>query len=524
DAKSVADTARSSTPPIDTAPVVPPTPIAQKRIIVIGLGMVGLRFCEQILKLDTQKQYLLTVFGEEKYHAYNRVGLTKYFTHRKPSELLLAEAEWYHNNNLDLHLNDPITSINTASKTVTSASGLTISYDHLVLATGSKAFVPPIQGKEKPGVFVYRTIEDLDSIISYAQQHARRAIVVGGGLLGLEAAKACLDLGLQTTVLERSQWLMRRQLDRVAGEMLAATMADMGITTLNGSDTREIGGEGRVGEVIVNRSVEGRGRWEETIETDMVVLSCGIVPRDKIASKAGIECGKRGGIVVDDFLETSVSGVYAIGECVLHRGQLFGLVAPGYEMATILAKNLTSPSPFPRTHTFTGSDMSAKLKLFGVQVGSFGDYFAEETQTRHVSYVDPIGNMYKRFILSPDGKTLIGGILFGDTTDFSRLALYSKNKTPLSVSPLDLLAGILTPPKKSTSSDDSDDDGDEFEDSDQICACNDVSKGVIVAAVKEAGRECTVDEVRKCTKAGTTCGGCVPLVEDIVGRCKKLEW
>ncbi|KAJ3039959.1 hypothetical protein HDV00_011625 [Rhizophlyctis rosea] len=499
--KSLADTSRSHSPPYEvTSPTTPLSSLPKKRIIVIGLGMVGLRFCEKLLALDTRKEFSLTVFGEEKYHAYNRVGLTKYFEHRTPASLLMAEADWYHRNDVDLHLNDMVVEINTTAQTVTSQSGVTIPYDKLVFATGSKAFVPPIQGKEKPGVFVYRTIDDLDAIIAYAQTCERKkAVVVGGGLLGLEAAKACLDLGLETKVLERSQWLMRRQLDHQAGSMLADQMSKMGIETLVGSDTREICGEGRVGEVIVNRNVEGRGRWTDTIDTDLVVLSCGIVPRDEVAKSAGIETGKRGGIIVNDYLETSTPNIYAIGECVLHNGQVFGLVQPGYEMASLLAKNLTAKADAER-HAFTWSDMSAKLKLFGVQVGSFGDYFADEGETRHISYVDPIGQMYKRFILSKDGKRLVGGILFGDTSDFTKLVTLAKSSAELRASPLDILAGKFTSRSSTSSSSDDDESDVEFEDTDQICACNDVTKGVIVSAVREQGCR-DVEGVKKCTKA-----------------------
>ncbi|KAI8919500.1 hypothetical protein DFJ77DRAFT_482902 [Powellomyces hirtus] len=474
--------------------------------------MVGLRFCEKILEYDTEKKFRLVVFGEESHLAYNRVGLTNYFTHRSVPQMLMAEAAWYHHNNVELHLGDEVIGLDTSTKTIKAASGFSVQYDKCVLATGSTPMVPPIKGRDSDGVFVYRTLTDLDRILTHSAGK-RRAVVVGGGLLGLEAAKACHDLGLETTILERSEWLMRRQLDKTGGEILAGEIAKLGITVLANCNTKEIISDpttGHISKMVVDLVPAGEEPTPMEIETDMVVLSCGIIPRDNVAKGAGLTLHPRGGIMVDDFLQTSDEHVFGIGECIIHGGMLYGLVAPGYDMADVVASNLIQ-APNSTVRTFTGADMSTKLKLLGVNVASFGDYFADEAVATPLVFHDPFSSTYKMLMFDKNGSRLIGGILVGDTSDYGKLLGLSKSQKPLTVSPSELLSG----PKAANGA--AGEGAGDLDDEAQVCSCNNVTKGAIAKAVREKNC-CSVEEVKKCTKAGTSCGGCVPIVTEIFNK------
>ncbi|KAJ3176796.1 hypothetical protein HDU85_006531 [Gaertneriomyces sp. JEL0708] len=477
-------------------------------IAVVGLGMVALRFCEKILEYDLEKKYRLVVFGEEPFLAYNRVGLTNYFSHRSIPEMLMTEAAWYANNNVELHLGDLVKNIDPSNKLLTSASGVALNYDKCVLATGSSAMVPPLKGKEHEGVFVYRTIDDLNRIIRYAEGK-RTAVVVGGGLLGLEAAKACHDLGLSTTVLERSPWLMRRQLDQQAGEILAAEISKLGITVIVGCNTREIisDGHGRAQKIMVDLSLQENDCETLGLDVEIVILSCGIVPRDELGKSAGLTLAPRGGIIVDDLMRTSADDVFGIGECVIHDGMHYGLVAPGYDMADVVATNLVKQLVPPKA--FTGADMSTKLKLLGVNVASFGNYFADDSTSRAITHHDPFSGTYRRLIMNPDGTKLLGGILVGDTADYGKLLALTKSTKPLTQPPSELFTGKRAGTASATET--------ELDDDAQICSCNNVTKGNICKTIREQNLS-TVDQVKKCTKAGTSCGGCVPTVTEIFNK------
>ncbi|KAJ3054884.1 hypothetical protein HK097_000460 [Rhizophlyctis rosea] len=506
---ALAATTKEACTEVAAAPLASPSnPDGKLTIIVVGLGMVGLRFCEKLLEYDTEKKYRLVVFGEESHLAYNRVALTSYFGHRSISDMLMVEAGWYGENNLQLHLGDLVNTIDTKNKCITSSKGIHMKYHKLILATGSSAFIPPLVGKEKKGVFVYRTVEDLENIIAHSKGK-KNAVVVGGGLLGLEAAKACHDLGLRTSILERSPWLMRRQLDKTAGDLLAGEIAKLGLATITGSNTREIlseDGSDGVTAVSIDRMLPGKSTENLKLETDMVVLSCGIIPRDDLAKSAGLKTSKRGGILVDDSLATSDEHIFAIGECVVHNDMVYGLVAPGYDMADAVASNLCGGDKL-----FTGADMSTKLKLLGVHVASFGDYFASESISRPITFFDPFSGVYKRLILNDDGTRLLGGILIGDTNDYGKLLALVKSGKPLELSPSELLAGKKAGAKKEG------EEGGEMDDADQVCSCNNVTKGDIAIAMKEK-KLCTVAEVKKCTKAGTSCGGCMPIVTEVFNK------
>jgi nitrite reductase (NADH) large subunit len=466
----------------------------RKTVVVIGNGMVGHRFCERLVAYDRDREYQVVTFCEEPRPAYDRVNLTKYFAHRDAGPLMLASHEWYEENDITLFVGDKATRIDRQRRVVYSERGREVPYDHVVLATGSAPFVPPIPGVDKAGVFVYRTIEDLEQIIAYARQ-AKRAAVIGGGLLGLEAAKAVHDLALETHVVEFAPRLMPRQVDDGGSQTLVSKIEQLGVSVHLNKNSREFTGNGKVDGI---NFVDG-GR----LDVDMVVISAGIKPRDELARTCGLEVGPRGGVVVDDLLRTSDPEIFAIGEIALHRSMIYGLVAPGYEMADTLAANLTGAE-----RAFRGADLSTKLKLMGVDVASFGDTSAEPARTRCLTFEDPFTGVYKKLVFNLDGTRLLGGILVGDASDYGTLLMYAKSPDPLPVPPAALMSlGKTDAPAGRLPC--------ALADGAQVCSCNAVSKAQIVAAVRDHGAT-TIAALKSCTRAGTGCGGCLPLVTDIL--------
>jgi nitrite reductase (NADH) large subunit len=469
----------------------------QQTVVVIGNGMVGHRFCEKLVEFDGHRTFRIVVFGEEPRPAYDRVNLTKYFEHRKAEKLALAEPGWYERNGIELFVGDRVAAIDRERRVVRSAAGREVAYDRIVLATGSAPFVPPVPGIERKGVFVYRTIEDLERIIDYGRD-AGKAAVIGGGLLGLEAAKASHDLGLETHVVEFAPRLMPRQIDEAGSRVLVGKINALGVRVHLNKSTKEILGNGKVEGMAFADGAE--------LDVKMVVVSAGIKPRDDLARACGLTVGQRGGVVVDDRLRTSDTEVYAIGEVALYGGMIYGLVAPGYEMAEIAAHNLLAEceKPDAAARCFAGADMSTKLKLMGVDVASFGDCFADEKASRSITYEDPFTGSYKKLLFNPEGTRLLGGILVGDASEYATLSVLAKSGKPLTAPPGELLLG-----KKSGA-----DGSCTLDDTAQVCSCNNVSKGAILGAIREKNLA-SVDDVKKCTRAGTGCGGCLPLVTDL---------
>lgn len=473
------------------------------KIVIVGNGMVGYKFCEKLICKSNSDQFQITVFGEEVRPAYDRVHLSEYFAGKSADDLTMAPASWYAENNITLHLADPVAQIDRGSKTILSHNGLSVSYDVLILATGSAAFVPPIPGTEKDGVFIYRTIEDLELMTAYAKK-AKKGAVIGGGLLGLEAAKAMIDLGVtDTTVIEFAPRLMPRQIDEAGSNLLKGKLESLGLKILTSTNTSEIVGDD---------CISGMKFSDDTaIDVDMLVISAGIKPRDELAKLAGIEVGPRGGILVNEKLQTSDPSVYAIGECALYNNMIYGLVAPGYEMAQVVVDNL-----FGDDKEFRGYDMSTKLKLIGVDVASFGDPFVSGNGIKTIAINDNHKGVYKRINISEDGKTLLGGIMVGDAEQYNMLLQTCKNKVVLPPNPEDVIlgsrggeesvgAGIIGLPDEAV-----------------ICSCEAVSKGMICASVSDGNCE-TVEAIKKCTKAGTGCGGCVPMVKDLMVHTMKTQ-
>jgi nitrite reductase (NADH) large subunit len=473
------------------------------KIVLIGNGMCSYKFCEKLVAKSNRQNFTVTIFGEETRPAYDRVHLSEFFSGRSAEDLSLASASWYADNNITLHLGDPVIKIDRTSRIVYSHSGLSENYDHLVMATGSSAFVPPIPGVEKEGVFIYRTIEDLELMATWAKR-SKKGAVIGGGLLGLEAAKAMIDLGVtDTQIIEFAPRLMPRQIDEAGSDLLRSKLEALGLTIHTSKNTSAITGE---------NFISGMSFSDNTsLEIDMLVISAGIKPRDELAIACGLETGARGGIRVNEKMLTSDPNISAIGECALYNDMIYGLVAPGYEMADVVVTNLTGGEK-----NFTGFDMSTKLKLIGVDVASFGDPFINGNNAKSILVQDNSKGIYKRINISNDGKHLLGGILIGDAEQYNMLLQTCKNKIVLPPNPEDVIlgsrggaeaeggAGVLSLPEDA-----------------HICSCEGISKGAICAEI-ENGVE-TLEGIKKCTKAGTGCGGCVPMIKDLVNHTLKSK-
>ncbi|KDR71728.1 hypothetical protein GALMADRAFT_253448 [Galerina marginata CBS 339.88] len=548
-------------------------PPGREIIFVCGLGMVGIAFIEKLLDLDQQQKYFIITCGEEIHFAYNRVGLTEYFEHRNVENLYLNPPSWYAEQQPDrfrYYLSEAVTSISPKEHLVHTSKGRSFRYDKCVLSTGSTASLPDYTSPEKVaktcGVFVYRNISDLDAIISYAaKDDIKHAVVVGGGLLGLEAAKAVYDLETisHVSIINRQAYPLSRQLDADAGEMVLRKIEAMGVQVLTNCSVAEqltrLAGDGSSDEVFTGFKLQDGSIHN----ADLVIYAIGIQPRDELPKTCGIECHIKGGVIVSDDLQTSAPDVYAIGECASWQGNYYGLIAPGIEMADILSFNLTqTDSHSPRT--MNSPDLSTKLKLMGVDVASFGDFFADkrlsvkaqaasqlannqvpskQTEIAQVAieitshtppnlseaqqnsmnaapkkrgrsadepikclvYNDPFSSTYKKYIFTADGKHLLGGMMIGDVGDFVKLVAMVKKKKVLEMPPSQLIIG---------SKKEGGDDGGDLDDDAQVCSCHNVSKGDIVKGIK-SGDCTTIPDLKKKTKVGTGCGGCMPLVTNI---------
>ena len=470
-----------------------------KKIVVVGNGMVSYKFCEKLRAKASKDSFSVTVYGEETIPAYDRVHLSEYFSDQSADKLLMAPADWYVENDILLKTGELVTEIDREAKSIKTHLENTESYDYLILATGSRAFVPKIDGSEKKGVFVYRTIEDLDQIIDYGKK-VKRGAVLGGGLLGLEAAKALMDLNLDAQVIEFAPRLMPRQLDEGASNMLKSKIESLGIEVLLNKNTDQIEGNGKLDGLKFTDGTQ--------LDTEMLVISCGIISRDELAHQAGLETGQRGGFKVNDQLQTNDPNIFAIGEAASYNEMVYGLVAPGYDMAEVVVKQLVGEEG-----TFTGADMSTKLKLIGVDVGSFGDALGLTEGSVPIVFEDKNNGVYKRVNLSPDKKKLIGGILVGDAEEYGMLLQITQNDMAIPKNPEDLILGARGGISGGNSMMD-------LPDAAQICSCENVSKGDIVNAIKDKNLT-DLKEVRTCTKAGTGCGACSPMVGDIFSATLK---
>ena len=464
------------------------------KIVVIGHGMVGHKFLET-LALDGAPQLEVTVLCEEPRPAYDRVHLSEFFAGKSADDLSLVAPGFFDNGNVLLKLNARAASVDRAAKKVTVSTGEVLAYDKLVFATGSYPFVPPLPGKDRKDCFVYRTIEDLEAMLECGKR-SKTGVVIGGGLLGLECAKALRDMNLATHVVEFAPRLMAVQVDDDGARVLRKKIEDLGVTVHTQKNTLEIVD----GEKGTHRMQFADGSH---LDADMIVFSAGIRPRDELARASGLAIGARGGVVIDNSCLTSDPDVYAIGECAAWNGNVYGLVAPGYDMARTAARHLLGAQA-----EFTGADMSTKLKLMGVDVASIGDPHATAEGARSYQFTDERKQVYKKIVVSSCGTYLLGGVLVGDAAEYGTLLQMMLNRIALPESPEFLIlpqADGAARPMLGV---------DALPDSAQICSCNDVSKGAICAAVRDGAT--TVGALKSCTSAGASCGGCVPLVTQVM--------
>jgi nitrite reductase (NADH) large subunit len=465
------------------------------KLVCVGNGMVGQRFLEALTGRMSSDMLDVTVFCEEPRAAYDRVQLTSFFAGKSAIDLSVVPPRFFEDRAITLRLNDRVFAIDRERKIVRSGRYREVEYDKLVLATGSYPFVPPIPGRDRRGCYVYRSIEDLE-VISGAARRARVGTVIGGGLLGLEAAKALKDLGLETNVVEFAPRLMAVQLDDAAGRLLRRRIEALGVCVHVSKSTREIvDGANHAHKIVF---ADGT-----SLETDLIVYSAGIRPHDELARASKLLVGERGGIVIDDHCRTSDPDIYAVGECALWNGRIYGLVAPGYQMAEVAARHLAGEADA----SFTGADMSTKLKLMGVDVASIGDAMGATAGALDYLYTDPVGGIYKKLVVSGDGKSLLGAILVGDAADYGTLLQLALNGIPLPAHPEDLILPERDGTAKGLGV-------DMLPPSACICSCNNVSKSALCEAV--ASGCTTVGALKSVTRASSTCGGCAPLVKQIL--------
>lgn len=452
----------------------------KQRLIVVGNGMVGQRFVDDLIANGGLDTYSVTVIGDEPTPAYDRVALSSWFDGASTSDLLLGDVDAQSAAGVTFRFGSLVSNIDTVEQAISLENGDVLAYDTLVLATGSFPFVPPIPGHDRPGCFVYRTLEDLEQIQNWAEGKTT-GVVIGGGLLGLEAANALKNLGLDTHVVEMSDRLMPQQLDEAGSATLKRWVDDLDITCHLGYQTSEIAGSGN-GEDDVS-SLLGSGG---VVDTDIVVFSAGIRPRDELARNAGLTIGTRGGVVVDDMLQTSDPHIFAIGEVAAHGDMTYGLVGPGYAMASALASQLTGGD-----RTFTGADLSTKLKLFGVEVASFGRH----TGTNAVTFSDPSEKIYRS--VSVDNGVVTGGVLVGDASNYDLFHAMSTGAMETSA------LGSLIAPGSSTEQ-----PSLALPDSAILCSCNNVTRGELKDAVQDGDH--SIARLKEATNCGTGCGGCIP--------------
>ncbi|QRZ93288.1 nitrite reductase large subunit [Bacillus subtilis] len=462
----------------------------KKQLVLVGNGMAGVRAIEEILSV-AKDEFQITIFGAEPHPNYNRILLSKVLQGDTDiKDITLNDWDWYEENNIQLYTNETVIKVDTENKTVITDADRIQPYDELILATGSVPFILPIPGADKKGVTAFRDIKDTDTMLAASKQY-KKAAVIGGGLLGLEAARGLLNLGMEVSVIHLAPFLMERQLDATAGRLLQNELEKQGMTFLLEKQTEEIVGDDRV---------EGlRFKDGTSIEADLVVMAVGIRPNTTLGAESGIPVNR--GIIVNDYMQTEIPHIYAVGECAEHRGIAYGLVAPLYEQAKVLAKHICGIDTKP----YEGSVLSTQLKVSGVEVFSAGD-FNESEEKKAIKVFDEQDGIYKKIVLR--GNQIVGAVLFGDSSEGNRLFSMIQKEADISetskisiLQPLDQEAGTSITAAMS--------------DDEIICGCNGVSKGAIIQAIQEKGCSST-DEIKACTGASRSCGGCKPLVEEIL--------
>lgn len=465
------------------------------KLVVVGNGMAGMRVVEELLKIAPDL-YDITVFGDEPYPNYNRIMLSPVLANEQTiDDIILNSREWYAENNINLYTSARINKIDRKARIVYAEDGTSAEYDRLLIATGSKPFMLPIPGSDLQGVIGYRDIKDTNDMIETAKKY-KHAVVIGGGLLGLEAANGLKIQGMDVTVIHRSGWLLERQLDKTAAVMLQKSLEAKGLNFLLEKDTELLTGkDGRVTGV--------KFRDGQEIPADLVVMAVGIRPNYALAESAGIYCNK--GIVVNDTMQTYDPRVYAVGECVTHRGISYGLVAPLFEMAKVCATHLANFG----IGLYKGSVTSTKLKVTGLDLFSAGDFTGND-ETEEIVLHDAVGGVYKKLVIKDD--KIIGAVLYGDTTDGAWYFQMLRDGKAIHEIRDHLMFGQDS---LGNTGHQGQNMAATMSDEMEVCGCNGVCKGTIVKAIQEKGLF-TIDDVKKQTKAGSSCGSCTGLVEQIL--------
>lgn len=466
-----------------------------RTVVVVGHGMVGHRLVEVLRERGGGESWRVVVLGEEPRAAYDRVALSSYVEGKSVEELSLVDESVRSDPAVDLRVNTAVSSIDRENRRVLTACGQSFNYDALVLATGSRPFVPPVDGHDLPGVFVYRTLEDLDAIRE-ASKNAANGVVVGGGLLGLEAANALRTLAVRAHVVEMAPWLMPAQVDEGGGHLLGRLVGDLGLDVHTGVGIQSVESaeDGRAAAV---RLSDG-----SVVDSDLVVFSAGIRPRDELARQAGLAVGERSGVLVDSSCRTSDDAVWAIGECAAVDGRCYGLVAPGYAMAEVVGDQLLGGQS-----AVDEPDTATKLKLLGVDVASFGDAHAKTENALEVVYANNAAGTYGKLVVSDDAQTLLGGVLVGDASAYASLRPLVGRELP--AAPETLLVPTAGAVELGA---------DALPDDAAVCSCYNVDKGGIVSAIRD-NRLADIDGVKSCTQAGTGCGSCVPMLKKLLAGC-----
>lgn len=467
---------------------------SKKKLVLIGNGMAGVRTIEHLLKLSPEN-YDITIFGSEPHPNYNRIMLSSVLAGGADmKEIIINGWEWYKENNITLHTGHKVTNIDSERKKITSHLGIEVDYDELIIATGSNPFMLPLPGADKEGVIAFRDINDCEMMID-ASKNYRKAVVIGGGLLGLEAARGLLHLGMEVNVVHIHPYLMERQLDEAASKMLQRELEAQGMKFLLQKNTASIKGKRRASGLTFTDGTE--------VDGDLVVMAVGIRPNIELARASGIDVNR--GIIVNDFMQTNIPGIYAVGECAEHRGITYGLVAPLYEQGAVIAKHLANIE----TTGYSGSVTSTKLKVSGVDVFSAGR-FSDAPGTRALKIQDDLAGTYKKIIIQ-DGM-LIGTVLFGDISDGAELFASIKKRESVAGREKELLLGISSDLLGQSSGNNR---LEAMADDEIICGCNGVAKGTIAEAITTKGCN-TIGAIKACTKASASCGGCKPLVEGLL--------
>lgn len=461
------------------------------KVVVVGNGMVSAHFCNELVKLGINQRHQISVYGEESLPAYNRIQLSSFVDHRNSGSLLLEPTNWYKEQGISLSTNNKVLSIDREKQVVHTQYSGEISYDALILATGSRPFQPPIKGANLPGVFLYRTIDDLQKIIT-AAEGKKSAAIIGGGLLGLEAAQAVQKLGLSASVVERAKYLMPQQLNLRAASFLQNQIEATGITPYLAKNETTITD---AGDKLLLSFDDG-----VSFETDLVIISAGIVPNSEIADSAGLTVGLRGGVVVNEQLETSDRNIYAIGECALLNGRVYGLAAPGFAMASHVAKRLTGE----KTEVFPTPDTSTKLKMLGIDVAIVGDSLQ---QGRRLEFEDD--HHYRMLLLSSENE-LLGGLGVGSWAEAGRIqSLYKSNHLITKKEQNYFLEhGLLSDEQDVTPI-------SQVPDSRVICNCMNITKGCLMTCIENGAT--TSEELSEQTGAASVCGSCSPLLSQLCG-------